>query len=102
ARMTAFSIVLLYLLSVAAGTYLLARWARWLGGRYGAPRFVGMLRWCFFAVPPLMLAMFVAAFLALRSALEPPAGASAADRQRVLARSIAEALWDAALTPLLL
>jgi len=76
-------------------TLALAAWARWLGGRYGAPRFLRWLAWLFVAAGAFEVVGLVRGVTEMQSAFNGAVGA--ADRQRILANGIAETVYTTAL-----
>jgi hypothetical protein len=87
------AIVAFFAILLGAGLGL-AAWARWLGRRDGAPRFIRILAYVFVAIPVVIIAVDTWAIVSMRAIV---AGDDPADRARLLAESIAELLNGAAL-----
>ncbi len=73
------------------GWVALSSWARWLSGRYGAPRWLRATSWVFLAMAALHLVAHLLSFRGLsaaadRGVVEP------ADHARLLANGISEAM----------
>lgn len=70
---------------------VLVQWSRWIGGRYGAPRWT---RW----VGPIGVALWtlgpITSAIGVVGANAETGRATAADRQRILVNAFAEAAWS--------
>jgi hypothetical protein len=73
--------------------YVFVVWGRWLSRTYGAPRW---LRWSGVAASLPWLVSSAVSVLAFARIFHLPADSSPADRQRILANSIAELMYNTA------